>query len=68
MFWQLNIYLAMAVLGFCFAMRVGFSMKAGFNYLPARYMIGFGVGELYMSLGLVMYLVDYEYRLSGLCG
>jgi len=68
MFWQLNIYLAMAVLGIYLALRVGFSMKAGFNYLPVRYMIGFGVGELYMSLGLVMYLVDYGYRLSGLCG
>lgn len=68
MFWQLNIYLAMAVLGIYLALRVGFSMKAGFVFLPARYAIGFALGELYMSLGLVMYLVDYEYRLSGLCG
>ena len=68
MFWQLNIYLVMTILGFCFAMRVGFSMKAGFNYLPTRYMIGFAVGELYMTIGLIMYLVDYEFRLSGLGG
>jgi len=68
MFWQLNIYLAMAVLGIYLALRVGFSMKAGFVFLPARYAIGFALGELYMSLGLVMYLVDYGYRLSGLCG
>ena len=66
MFWQLNIYLVMTILGLYLALRVGFSMTAGFIYLPARYSIGFAIGELYMTIGLVMYLVDYECRLSGL--
>ena len=43
-------------------------MKAGFIYLPVRYSIGFALGELYMTIGLVMYIVDYDCRLSGLGG
>ena len=66
MFWQLNIYLVMSILGIYLALRVGFSMKAGFIYLPVRYTIGFAVGEMYMIIGLAMYFVDYECRLSGL--
>ena len=68
MFWQLNIYLVMTLLGIYLALRVGFSMKAGFIYLPVRYSIGFALGELYMTIGLVMYIVDNECRLSGLGG
>ena len=68
MFWQLNIYLVMTLLGIYLALRVGLSMKAGFIYLPVRYSIGFALGELYMTIGLVMYIVDYECRLSGLGG
>lgn len=68
MFWQLNIYLAMTVLGIYLALRVGFSMKAGFIFLPARYAMGFALGELYMTIGLCMYLVDYECRVALLGG
>lgn len=68
MFWQLNIYLAMTILGIYLAFRVGFSMKAGFVFLPVRYSIGFALGELYMTIGLVMYFVDYECRLALLGG
>lgn len=68
MFLQLNVYLLMTLLGIYLALRVGFSMKAGFIYLPVRYSIGFALGELYMTIGLVMYIVDYECRLSGLGG
>lgn len=68
MFFQLNIYLLMTLLGIYLALRVGFSMKAGFIYLPVRYSIGFALGELYMTIGLVMYIVDYDCRLSGLGG
>lgn len=68
MFWQLNVYLVMTILGIYLAFRVGFSMKAGFIYLPARYSIGFALGELYMTIGLVMYFVDYECRIALLGG
>ena len=68
MFWQLNVYLLMTLLGIYLAFRVGFSMKAGFIFLPVRYAIGFAIGELYMALGVVMYLVDYECRLAVLGG